>query len=219
MKKIKLALFVTLILFTSCDERYEEERGLVFEGTWTLILSVVNGEQVYSYNLEDANSEIDKRSGKFFTAKKYEDKDLLLFYSGGYYDSSYFYRIKNNDLFVRRVSDTISVIEYYILDSNGDVIQNEETGAATICYAQKNEWNSLQSKIDKEEISIIDTVHIIEKPVHPKAGSSKEKYYGTLEFDKDKQTLIIYRYYLDSEGNKTDDSYGRDEYLRPSEIE
>lgn len=175
MKKIELLSFLVFILFVSCGERYEEARDSTFEGTWTLIQS----------------DKISISNGKFLTARKFEGENLLLFYSGGHYDSSFFFRVQDNNLFVRRVLDSVDVIHtYYVADS---------TGNKTLMY---------------------DTVRESQKPLSPQTGYSPEKYYGTLSFGTGAQlTLTINRFTVNETGAPTANLYGKDEYSRPLERE
>ncbi|MDR0725057.1 MAG: hypothetical protein LBF59_03490 [Prevotellaceae bacterium] len=187
MKKIGLVLLIASICFVSCSERYEEKRGPVFEGTWTLVESYVDTVRVISHR------------AKFITARKFEGEDLLLFYSGGRYDSSFFFRLQNNVLFVRRVLDSVDVLHsYYLTDSDGNEILDDEG-----------------NKILK-----IDTLREAWKPLDPATGYSPERYYGTCSFDEGAiLKLTINRYLVDEAGEPTDKLYGRDIYERPVEIE
>jgi hypothetical protein len=187
MKKISL-VFVMLTLFISCGERYSDSTGMDFEGTWTLSESYVGGKSV------------DIHRGKFLTARKFEGENLLLFYSGGHYDSSFFFRLQNNNLYVRRVLDSVDVVySYYLTDSDGNAL-----------------LDSSGNKIYKDTI-----IRESQKPLHPEANYSPEKYYGTYSFDEGAQpTMTISRYYVDRDGAPTTDLlYGRDIYIRPDEIE
>ncbi|MDR2286280.1 MAG: hypothetical protein LBE04_02210 [Prevotellaceae bacterium] len=208
MKKIGLALFIVSLWFTSCDERYTEERGQVFEGTWTLLESYVDSGRVTIHK------------GNFFVARKFEGENLLLFYSGGRYDSSFFYRVQDNNLFVRPVKDMVDVIEYYMLDSAGDTIKSE-SGYPKIYRATKDEWDS-QWHFDasRKDILIIDTIVEIQKPIHPQTDYLPEKYYGTYSFNTGAQVILtIERYSVGENGAPTNKLYGRDIYSRPEEKE
>jgi hypothetical protein len=179
MKKIELLSFLALILFASCGERYEEVRGSTFEGTWTLLESYVDTKPVAI------------NSGKFFTAREFEGENLLLFYTGGQYDSSFFFRIQDNNLFVRRVLDSVEVrYPYYMEDSTGN------------------------------KILMYDTIKKIQKPLSPQTGYSPEKYYGTISFGTGAElTLTINRYLVNENGAPTGNLYGSDIYSRPLEKE
>jgi hypothetical protein len=187
MKKIGLMLFIVSLLFVSCGERYEEEKGMVFEGTWTLSESYIDEVKV------------PKHHGKFLTAREFDGENLLLFYSGGRYDSSFFFRLQDNNLFVRRVLDSVDVIHrYYLTDSDGNYILDESGNKQ----------------------SGIDIIREAQKPLNPETGYSPEKYYGTIAFNEGaQQTLTIERYAVDNNGSPTDKLYGRDIYLRPEEKE
>lgn len=187
MKKIGLGLFIALGFFASCGERYEEPRGMDFDGTWTLVESYVDTVKV------------DIHRGKFLTARKFESENLLLFYSGALYDSSFFFRVQNNNLYVRRVLDSVDVIHrYYLTDSTGNEVL-DATG---------------------NRIPVIDTIRDAQKPLHPETGYSPEKYYGTYSFNEGAQlTLTINRYFTDASGAPTTTLYGRDVYVRPVEKE
>jgi hypothetical protein len=207
MKKIKLALFVALICFISCGERYKEPKGPVFEGTWTLIESYVDTVKVAV------------NRGKFLVARDFEGEKLLLFYTGGRYDSSFFYRVQDNNLFVRKVMDSVEIIEYYMLDSNGDTIKN---GSGYAVYrAIKDYTNSQWLTNEPKNIRIIGTVVEAQKPLHPHTNYSPEKYYGTYSFNEGAQlTVTINRYQADkTTGAPTTILYGREIYMRPVEIE
>jgi hypothetical protein len=204
MKKFKLVLFVALVVFVSCGERYEEVRGSVFEGTWTLFESYVDTVKV------------PLNRGKFFKARDFDGEKLLLFYSGGRYDSSFFYRIQNNNLFVRKVKDSIDIIRYYLLDSENKPIT--DTANRPIVYRSNiDQTGSLNLN---RKYQIIDTVREAWKPLNPSTNYSPEKYYGTYSFNEGAQlTLTINRYFTDKDGAPTDKLYGRDIYLRPIEKE
>jgi hypothetical protein len=190
MKKIELVLFIVSIWFISCGERYEEERGAVFEGTWALEESYVGSDTVES----------NKR--KFLTAREFEGENLLLFYSGGHYDSSFFFRVQDNNIFVRRVSDSVDVIHsYYLTKADGS--------------------DSLDNSGNK--ILRIDTLREVVKPLTPKTDYSPEKYYGKYSFPEGPElTLKIERYPVDNAGKPNENvvlpSY-TDIYKRPVEIE
>ncbi|MDR1594719.1 MAG: hypothetical protein LBS43_09620 [Prevotellaceae bacterium] len=212
MKKIGLALFIVSLLFTSCDEKYKEEKGQAFEGTWALVESYVDGAKI-------------SRKASFFTAREFEGENLLLFYSGGRYDSSFFYRVQDNNLFVRRVKDLVDVIEYYMLDSNGDTITYEGDDGKKypkIYRTTKDEWDS-QWKFDASGKIIIDTIVEVQKPIYPQTGLVEEKYYGTYSFNEGAQmTLTINRYSYNRETSTpviTDLPPRREIYLRPEEKE
>ncbi|MDR2383978.1 MAG: hypothetical protein LBD76_08880 [Prevotellaceae bacterium] len=187
MKKIGLVLIIAAIWFGSCGERYEEERGSVFEGTWTLLESYVDTVQVSLHR------------GKFLIARKFEGENLLLFYTGGRYDSSFFFRLDGDKLFVRRVLDSVDVLHsYYLTDSTGNAVLDSEG-----------------NKIFK-----IDTIREAWKPLNPKSDYSPEKYYGTCSFNEGvSPRLTISRYFVDSKGVPIDKLYGRDIYERPVESE
>jgi hypothetical protein len=121
MKKISLMLFIVIVAL-SCGEQYEEKTGATFEGTWTLhetrmyyeVDSTGNGAKVdtagnpitdtilYSFN----NPTDEKR---FLHIRPFNSEKLLLFYTRGRYDSSFFFRVDENVLFVRRVLDTVPI--------------------------------------------------------------------------------------------------------------
>jgi hypothetical protein len=188
MKKIELISFLMLILFASCDERYEEVRGSTFEGTWKLTESRVDSVLI-GYNT----------GNKFLTAREFDGEHLLLFYSGGYYDSSFFFRMQDNNLFVRRVLDSVDVIyRYYEKDSNGNDVLDESG-----------------NKIMK-----IDTIKRPQKPLNPQTNYSPEKYYGTCSFESGTQLkLTIDRYQVNESGAPTTKLYAKDIYSRPVETE
>ncbi|MDR2651756.1 MAG: hypothetical protein LBC68_05525 [Prevotellaceae bacterium] len=205
---MKLVLFALLIIFVSCEERYEEERDLIFKGTWRLIYSEIAGKVVYTDTALTDSKKV-KGDAKFFITDKYQGNDLLLFYSRGYYDSSFFYRIQDDDLFVSRIMDYIKVIEYCPLDGDKPVI-------GKMRYAPENEWDSIKVKLARKEIMIIDTLEKVDRPLNP-VKNSPERYYGTLSFDKEMSTLTIYRYSVDSdEQTASNRQYGKDIYKRPS---
>jgi hypothetical protein len=189
MKKISLVLFIVSALFISCGERYEEERGQVFEGTWTLVDSYIDTARVSS------------NVAKFFTAREFGEEHLLLFYSGGHYDSSFFYRIQDNNVFVRRVLDSVDVIyRYHVTDSLGNILLDESGN----------------------KISAADTIREVQKPSNPQTGYSPEKYYGEISFIEGAQlTLTITRYFTNKDGAPitTSPPYGRDIYSRPLDTE
>jgi hypothetical protein len=187
MKKIDLISFLVLVLFASCGERYEEVRGSTFEGTWTLMESYVDSVRVPVIG------------GKFLTARAFEGEKLLLFYSGGHYDSSFFYRIQDDNLFVRRVLDSVDVIHrYYEKDADGNDVLDE-----------------LGNKIMK-----IDTIRQPQKPLNPQTNYSPEKYYGTCSFATEGElTLTLNRYQIDENGAPTTQLHAKDVYARPLEKE
>jgi hypothetical protein len=187
MKKISLVLFIVSAVFVSCGERYNEPRGMTFGGTWTLIESYIDTIRVALHR------------EKFLVARAFEGENLLLFYSGGHYDSSFFYRFQDENLYVRRVLDSVDVIHsYYLVDSTGNLVLDESG----------------------DKILILDTIREPQKPLHPETGYSPEKYYGTCFFNEGAQlTLTINRYQVDNNGAPTEILYGRDIYARPIEIE
>ncbi|MDR1459972.1 MAG: hypothetical protein LBI60_07135 [Bacteroidales bacterium] len=187
MKKIELVLFLVLVLFASCGERYEEVRNSTFEGTWTLLESYVDTVKVPI------------TGGKFLTAREFEGENLLLFYSGGNYDSSFFFRIQDNNLFVRRVLDSVDVIyRYYEKDSTGNYVLDESG----------------------KKIMKADTVKKSQKPLNPQTNYSPEKYYGTYSFESGAQlTLTLNRYQVNESGAPTTELQRKDIYSRPLEKE
>jgi hypothetical protein len=188
MKRIGIVLVIVSAWFISCGERYEEERGAAFEGTWTLIESYVGSDTVAD------------GKGKFLTAREFEGEHILLFYSGGHYDSSFFFRIQDNNVFVRRVLDSVDVIHsYYLKTADG-----------------RDSLDSSGNKILETE-----TFREAQKPLDPKAGYSPERYYGTYSFTPEGAPLqlIINRYVVNESGAPTEQLYGRDIYIRPEEIE
>jgi hypothetical protein len=204
MKKIKLVSLLVLALCVSCGERYKETKGPSFEGTWTLLESYTDTVRVPIHN------------GKFLIAREFDGENLLLFYSGGYYDSSFFFRIQDNNLFVRKVLDLVNVIEYYMVDSKGDTIKDPQSGHAVIYRATDD--NNLQ--LNRDNIRIIDTIVEPQKPLHPRTGYSPEKYYGTLSFGTGAHmTMTVDRRKVNENGAPTTDSYGRDVYFRPVDKE
>jgi hypothetical protein len=220
MKKIELVLLVIVsIWFVSCGERYEEEKGLVFEGTWTLLESYIGAEKVPIHR------------AKFFTARKLAGENLLLFYSGGRYDSSFVYRFQNNNLYVNRVLDSVQIIEYYLLSDSGDTIKSPSSNYPIIYRANIglinypnsiDQWKSIEEKFKNsgKKCQIIDTIIEVQKPEYPHIGNySEEKYYGTRSFAEGTSTLTIERYYVDSNGAPTGELYGRDIYERPVDKE
>jgi hypothetical protein len=224
MKKIGLVLLlIASIWFVSCDERYEEKRDLVFEGTWTLDESYVDSVLVYRNPKGSPDS-----VWKFITARKFGGENLLLFYSGGRYDSSIFYRIQDNHLFVRRVEDSVYVIEYYMKDSRGDTIKYyvaEDTAWYPRIYRSVEEDKSAsQWNLDtsREEILVIDIIGEVQKPIYPQTNLSEESYYGTYHFDGVQKKMFIDRYAYDKVNNApivTTVPPKRDIYERPVERE
>jgi hypothetical protein len=181
MKKIGLVLLIASIWFVSCDERYEEERGAVLEGTWELSESYI-GDVIDTLSIP-----------KFLIARKLEGENLLLFYSRGYYDSSFVYRIQNNAMYIRRVLDSVDVIHrYYKRDSSGNYV-----------------------------LDASDTVKEPQKPLkNIQTTESGDRYYGTISFPPGTQiTLVIERYLVDSKGEPINKLYGRDIYKRPDNKE
>jgi hypothetical protein len=209
MKKIELISFLVLILFASCDERYEEVRGSTFEGTWTLLESYVDTVKVPVIG------------GKFLTARKFGGENLLLFYSGGRYDSSFFFRIQDNNLFVRRVLDSVYIIEYYLLDSEKNPIV--DNAKHPIVYRSNigqavERWEYLKNS--GREYQIIDTIVEVQKPLTPQTNYSPEKYYGTTSFESGAQLqLTLNRYQVNESGAPTTKLQGKDIYSRPLEKE
>jgi hypothetical protein len=187
MKKISLVLFIAMTVFMSCGERYSEPTGMVLGGTWTLSESYVDTVKIPLHR------------EKFLVARSFEGENLLLFYTGGHYDSSFFFRFQDDNLYVRRVLDSIDVIHsYYLTDSIGNMVL-DESGNKIVMY---------------------DTIRESQKPLHPQTGYSPEKYYGTCVFNEGAQlTLTINRYQIDNSGAPTAKLYGRDIYMRPIEIE
>jgi hypothetical protein len=187
MKKIGLVLFAVSILFISCGERYEEKRGAVFEGTWTLLESYIDTVKVPIHR------------AKFLHAREFEGENLLLFYSGGHYDSSFFFRAQDNNLYVRRVLDSVDVLHsYYLTDSIGNEVLDESGN----------------------KILLIDTLREAWKPLHPETNYSPEKYYGTYSFEEVTELkLVINRHVIGTDGAPTEKLYGIDIYSRPIEIE
>jgi hypothetical protein len=217
MKKISLLLLIAPTLLLSCAERYEEPTGQVFEGIWTLTESYVDTLKVAT-------------GAKFLSARKFEGENLLLFYSGGHYDSSFFYRIQDNYLYVRRILDHVQVIEYHLLDSNNQPVA--DTAGHPVIYRANidqtnpanplDKWESIQAHLKStgKNYVIIDTVEEIQKPIYPQASYAPEKYYGTYSFNEGAQlTLTINRYHADESGTPTGKLYGKDVYVRPVEKE
>jgi hypothetical protein len=169
-----------LVLFASCGERYEEVKDASFEGTWTLL---------ESYAYVDTVPVLPRGGGQFLTVKKIGGENLLLFYSGGNYDSSFFVKIQDNNLYVRRVEDSVDVVVYkYVLDS-------------------------LDNKIIKS-----DTVKQLQKPQNPKTNDSIGRYYGTYSLDTEpKLQMTLTRYQVDESGVPTTKLYRKDIYSRPEE--
>ncbi|MDR3245901.1 MAG: hypothetical protein LBT50_05650 [Prevotellaceae bacterium] len=187
MKKISLVSFLAFILLSSCGEIYKEGTGPVFDGTWTLFESYVDTVKV------------PLGKGKFLTAREFEGEQLLLFYSGGRYDSSFFFRFQDNNLFVRKVLDTFDVVHRY---PQTDSIGN-------------NVFDALGN-----QVFVLETAREVQKPLHPETNYAPEKYYGTCVFNEGAQlTLTINRYLVNESGVPTDKLYGRDIYSRPVEIE
>ncbi|MDR0386090.1 MAG: hypothetical protein LBH60_08435 [Prevotellaceae bacterium] len=215
MKKIKLVLLLVLALYVSCGERYKEERGSSIDGTWTLFESYI-GDSLKKVPVSN------RTLNNFINAKKYKEDHFLQFYSGGQYDSSFFFRIQEDKLFLRKVLDSVEIIEYYMVDSNGDTIKSKpknpnELKHPVIYRAVKGKNNS---HLSGKNIRIIDTIPGIQKPQNPHAGDSPEKYYGTFSFNLGVQwTLTINRYKVDKKGAPTTVLYQRDIYIRPEERE
>jgi hypothetical protein len=184
MKKIILASFLALalIVFTSCGERYAEERGPVLDGTWTLRESYVGTDTLrWDY-------------GKFITIREYEGQQLLLFYSKGRYDSSFFFNIRNENIYVQKVPDIVDTVYYRYTDrdsSGNDIILVEKQ------------------------------LNVVMKPLTPGTTNNPEKYYGTPEIktDSTQLSLIIRRYLVDDSGAPRQTLHGVDVYIRPAEIE
>jgi hypothetical protein len=191
MKKISLVSFLVLVLLSSCGEMYKEGTGSVLDGTWTLFESYVDTVKI--------PTTISGKLGKFLRAREFEGEQLLLFYSGGRYDSSFFYRLQNNNLFVRKVLDSVDVIyRYPQTDSIGNIVFDDSG----------------------KEIFIVETIREAQKPLHPESNYAPEKYYGTCVFNEGVQlTLTINRYLVNEAGEPTSVLYGRDIYNRPVEIE
>jgi hypothetical protein len=213
MKKISLLLFiVVLALYISCDKIYEEPTGEAFEGTW----------QLYDPSGEYGVT-------KFLTARQFEGENLLLFYDKGHYDSSFFFRTQNDKLFVRRVLDSVKIIEYYLI-VEGDTVRNA-LGYPIIYQADlsnpdnsnaTDRWEAIESYLKSigRDYRIVDTLTEVKKPIYPQTGYSPEKYYGTYSFNKgSKLKLTINRYFTDQSGAPTDKLNKIDIYARPDEKE
>jgi len=187
MKKYDLLYFLALILFVACGERYTEERGKVFEGTWTHMESYINGEKVAA------------KKGRFISIRDFEGEKLLLFYSGGRYDSSFFYRLHNNNIFVRRVQDSVDVIyRYPLYDTDGKPILDD----------------------NGKQVVVSDTVREPQKPLTPETGFIPEKYYGTYSLQEGATlNLIIQRFKTNDKGTPTEELMIEDVYERPEEID
>jgi hypothetical protein len=184
MKKIILAVFLALslaVFFTSCGERYEEERGSVLDGTWTLLESYVGTDTLHWGN------------GKFINIREYDGQRLMLFYSKGRYDSSFFFNIRNDNIYVQKVPDIDTV--YFR-------------------YTERDEYG-------KEVIVVEKQPGVVMKPLNPGTTNNPEKYYGTPEFQENdvQLTLVIRRYSVNESGAPTTKLYGKDVYVRPIEVE
>jgi hypothetical protein len=218
MKKIGLVLLIIASIgFVSCGERYEEERGAVFEGTWRIFESYVDA--------------VPNNNAYFFVARELEGEKVLLFYSKGRYDSSFVYRFQNNNLYVNRILDSVKVIEYYLLSDSGDTIKSLSNypiiyRASTDLVNYPNsvdKWKSIEEELKSsgKKYQIIDTVIEVQKPEYPHIGNySEERYYGTYSINEGAQLrLTIDRYFVDNAGAPTNKLYGRDIYERPEEVE
>ena len=193
MKKFSLLSFLTIIaasIFMSCGERYEEETGKVFEGTWTY---------VESFNDEGIRVPPPSSSARFIQIRANEGADFLLFYTGGRYDSSFFYRTQSENVFVRRVLDSVDVIySYPQFDNDGNPLLDE----------------------GGMQIILRDTIREPQKPLNPESDFSPEKYYGTISFNEGaKLNMIIKRYKVNAAGAPTTDIMIEDIYERPTEKE
>jgi hypothetical protein len=75
--------------------------------------------------------------------------------------------------------------------------------------------------LGKEVIVVEKQPGVVMKPLTPGTTTNPEKYYGTPEFQTDgaKLTLTIRRYLVDDGGAPTSTLYGKDIYVRPTEIE
>jgi hypothetical protein len=184
MKKIILASFfaLSLAVFTSCGERYEEERGSVFDGTWTLLESYLGTDTLHWSN------------GKFINIREYEGHQLLLFYSKGRYDSSFFFNIRNEHIYVQKVPDIVDTVYYRYTepDSAGNTV------------------------------ILVDTLfNVVMKPLTPGTTNNPEIYYGTPDIQDGgaQLTLTITRFLVDANGAPTSDLLGKDVYIRPNEVE
>lgn len=200
MKNWSFTSLFVLIIFCfvlSCGERYKEDTGLTFEGTWTYLESYIDGERV----------SLSPSSGSFIKARDFEGENLLLFYSGGRYDSSFFYRIQEvgsktgntYNLYLRRIMDTVDVIySYPQFDEEGNPVLDESG----------------------KQIITRDTIREPQKPLNPESEYSPEKYYGTFIFNEGVNlNMMMKRYNVDEKGAPTTDLFIEDIYMRPIEIE
>ncbi|MDR2466840.1 MAG: hypothetical protein LBD35_05550 [Prevotellaceae bacterium] len=112
-------LFI-VIAALSCGDQYEEKTGANFEGTWTLhesrmyydstgsgLQTDTAGNPITDTLLYSFNNPLDER--RFMHIRPFNSEKLLLFYTRGRYDSSFFFRVDENILFVRRVMDSVPV--------------------------------------------------------------------------------------------------------------
>jgi hypothetical protein len=207
MKKIGLVLLIASIWFVSCGERYEEDRGQVFEGTWKLVLDSVG---------QDDNS-----GGHFITVRELEGENVLLFYSRGLYDSSFVFRFQEEKyLYVNRIWDAVKIVEYYLSDSKGsDSVMYRASMGLVNDPNLMNEWTSIEELLKKSDkkYKIVDTVIEVQKPIHPYIDNyTEEAYYGECSFREGKQPTLV----IERKKSPTDDKvYARDIYTRPEEKE
>jgi hypothetical protein len=218
MKKIKLALFVVITCCVSCGEKYEEEQGLKFEGTWTLIESYAEAVKIPLYKTN------------FVQIKEIGGNNLLLFYSGGLYsegipvgvqyDSSFFYRIQDeNNLYVYKVKDSIQIIEYYLPNTEGNCDSSTIYRAIIDSVYSPNPMAKLENSGQIPPYYIIDTIIEIRKPLslYHLPEELINRHYGKYFINSD--TLTINRYRTDREGAPTNILYGKDIYLRFADME
>lgn len=183
MKKIVFILMAAWLI--SCGDVYKEETGSVFEGTWSLVES-----NDYSGGRKET---VPKHVGKFITSRKIGSEDFLLFYSAGTYDSSFFYRLQDSVIFVRKIMDSVDVKVAPEIDEDGMPVLDNEGNAVWITEKRP------------------------QKPLDPKAEFTAEKYYGAFSFRTGANlTMRIRRYAPSPQGNRGALLY-EDVYERPLE--
>ncbi|MDR2425289.1 MAG: hypothetical protein LBD59_11315 [Prevotellaceae bacterium] len=208
MKKIGFILVAAWLI--SCGDIYKEETGATFEGTWSLVES-------YDYS-GSGRVTVPKRVGKFITSRKIGGENFLLFYSSGTYDSSFFYRLQDSVIFVRRIMDSAEVKvdpewmedeEGNFIDENGFPIEPDDNG--------RIDRDKLVPKRDADGNIIWITEIRPQKPEDPKAESAPEKYFGAFLIRQGaNMTMRIRRYAGTMPGDRGALLY-EDIYERPVE--
>ena len=208
MKKIVFILMAAWLI--SCGDVYKEETGSVFEGTWSLVES-------YDYS-DGSRKRVTQNVGKFITSRNIGNESFLLFYSGGTYDSSFFYRLQDSVIFVRKIMDSVDVIlapkiktdeEGSPVDENGYLIEPDADG--------KIKYDRLVQDKDENGKLLWIWGKRPQKPLDPKAEFTAEKYYGAFSFRTGANlTMRIRRYAPSPQGNRGALLY-EDVYERPLE--